>query len=166
MKRTSVRELGFTLIELLVVISIIGILAAMATLSFTGVQKQARDTQRKSDLAQYRSSLELFANSNSLYPGENSTVSADDTSSGLCKDLGVTSCPSDPKHSADATYDYKYQSDGSVITGAAVATKYVLWGKIENVTNMFWVVCSTGQSGKIASGTGISGGTCPAGLTP
>jgi prepilin-type N-terminal cleavage/methylation domain-containing protein len=43
---------GFTLIELLVVISLIGLLAALALVSYIGVQKQGRDTQRKSDLRQ------------------------------------------------------------------------------------------------------------------
>ncbi len=43
---------AFTLIEMLVVISLIGILAALAMVSFSSVQKQARDTARKSDLKQ------------------------------------------------------------------------------------------------------------------
>ena len=62
---------GFTLIEILVVISIIGVLASLALVSFAGTQKQARDTQRKNDLKQYQTSLENFANNNSsLYPSE------------------------------------------------------------------------------------------------
>lgn len=153
---------GFTLIELLVVISIIGVLATLVLVSFSPAQKQARDTQRKSDIKQYQNSLEMYASKgNGLFPGENSTVSADSTSGGLCGDLGLTSCSSDPKESTDATYDYKYQSDGSVSTGAAVATKYVLWAKLENSTN-YWVNCSNGKVGaKAQSGFSVSGGTCP-----
>ena len=41
---------AFTLIEMLVVISLIGILAALALVSFGVSQKQARDSARKSDL--------------------------------------------------------------------------------------------------------------------
>lgn len=161
---------GFTLIELLVVISIIGILAAMVVVSFTSSQKQARDVSRKSDLSQYRTLLESFGNKNSgLYPLYSSTTTA---SSSLCTaintSLGLTgSCSEDPKYANDNTYPrYKYQTDGSGSTGAASATQYVLWSKMENVTNMYWVVCSTGQSGKITSSTSINGGVCPDGLTP
>ena len=159
---------GFTLIELLIVISIIGILAAMVTISFMNTQRQARDTQRKSDLSQYRNALEAFASKNNgLFPGESALVSVDNTTGGLCFDLGMaSSCISDPKDSA--TYDYKYQSDGAVVTGAPVATQYVLWSKLENVTNTYWVVCSGGQSGKFASATppAPTGGGCLSPLTP
>ena len=60
---------GFTLIELLVVISIIGVLAGMSLVSYSTAQKQARDTERRSDLAQYRNGLANYAANNSgLYP--------------------------------------------------------------------------------------------------
>jgi len=155
---------GFTLIELLIVISIIGILAAMVTISFMNTQRQARDTQRKSDLSQYRNALETFASKNNgLFPGENQIVSANSIT-GFC----TTPCPIDPKYLADSTYDYKYQSDGAVVTGAPVATQYVLWAKLENVTNTYWVVCSGGQSGKFVSATAPAptGGGCLSPLTP
>ncbi len=61
--------MGFTLIELLVVISIIGILISIAIVSLTSVQKRARDGQRKSDLKQLQSSLEMYySNNNAAYP--------------------------------------------------------------------------------------------------
>jgi prepilin-type N-terminal cleavage/methylation domain-containing protein len=156
---------GFTLIELLVVISIIGILAGMVIISFTSSQKQARDTERKSDLSQYRTLLEAYANKNNgLYPSRNANA-GQPASSILCTDLVLTECPEDPKYVSDNTYQYKYQSNGTG-GGTVTGTTYVLWAKLENVTNMFWVVCSTGQSGKIVSSTTFTGGACPAGLTP
>jgi prepilin-type N-terminal cleavage/methylation domain-containing protein len=169
-KVQSTKYSAFTLIELLVVISIIGILAGMVLVSFTSSQKQARDTSRKSDLSQYRTLLESFANkNNSLYPlYSSSTPASGNPCTAMNTSLGLTgSCPEDPKYSVDSTYlQYQYQSDGTGSTGAASATQYVLWSKLENTTNMYWVVCSTGRSGKIASTTIISGGACPAGLTP
>lgn len=157
MKKNS---LAFTLVELLVVISVIGVLASIVLVSFTGSQKQARDTQRKSDIKQYQLALENFANKNNgLYPRRNSTVSADTT---LCTDLGLTTCPSDPREVKDATFDYKYQSNGTLSDGTAAASNYVLWGPIENVTTTtYWVVCSNGKSGQTTTGIPPSGGTCP-----
>ncbi len=154
---------GFTMIELLVVVSIIGLLAALALVSFTGSQKQARDSARKSDLRQYSTSLEGFANKNDgLYPmyAVASGVTAS-SPTGLCGDLGLETCPEDPKNSNDPSYYYRYQSDGAASDGSATATDYVLWGILENSTD-YWVVCSTGQVGaKAQSGFGVSGGACP-----
>lgn len=150
---------GFTLIELLVVISIIGLLAGIALVSFTGSQRQARDTQRKADLKQYQTSLENYANKNNgLYPARSATVPADTT---LCTDLGLTGCPPDPKSSQDPSFTYNFQSNSSAAPGTPAATAYVLWAKLENTTD-YWVVCSSGKVGaKTQVGFGVSGGNCP-----
>lgn len=134
---------GFTLIELLVVISIIGIISALVTVSFTSSQKQARDTKRKSDLKFYQSALEVDANK---YDGfyiswPSSRVPASST---LCSSLGLDNCPEDAKNSVDATtYTYYYLSNGS-LSGSHTATSYVLWAKLEYTTG-YWVSCSTGS---------------------
>lgn len=150
---------GFTLIELLVVMSIISALTALTIVSFLPAQKQARDTQRKSDLKQYQNSLELFANKNNgLYPSRN-TAGGDRASVNLCKDLGMTTCPEDPKYTSDPTQVYDYQSDGSG-SGNPDATSYVLWDKTEFKAGYF-VICSNGKAGTPATLPTISGGTCP-----
>jgi prepilin-type N-terminal cleavage/methylation domain-containing protein len=152
---------GFTMIELLVVIAIIGILASLALISFSGSQKQARDSQRKSDLKQYQNALELFANQNNgLYPSR-TDISGASASTTLCDDLAISTCPEDPRNADDASFIYKYQSNGTG-AGAADATSYVLWGKLENVsTTTYWVLCSTGVVGKVTSGIPPTGGVCP-----
>jgi len=131
---------GFTLIEMLVVISIIGILAALTLVSYSGAQKQARDTERRSDLNQYRNGLESFAASNNgAYPiASNDLVSSNLCGSGLPLEGYLASCPSDP--TGGTGYGYRYDSDGS---------SYTLWGLLETGDN--WMICSNGKSGKSAS---------------
>lgn len=160
LKKTNKK--GFTLIEMLVVISLIGILAALATVSFSSSQKQARDAARKSDLRQYQNAIEAYGNLTSgLYPSRTSSVSA---YSSLCSDLNSKiepdiSCSQDPKNASDSSYDYKYISNGTG-SGTASATSYVIWGKLENTsTTTYWIICSTG---KIGSGTTTpSSSSCP-----
>lgn len=59
---------GFTLIELLIVIAIIGILSAILMANLVGVRQRARDAQRKSDLRQIQSALELYRADVGSYP--------------------------------------------------------------------------------------------------
>lgn len=60
---------GFTLIELLVVIGIIAILTGLVAFNFNQARMRARDVQRKNDLAQLKSALELYRNDNNQkYP--------------------------------------------------------------------------------------------------
>lgn len=68
-KRDLKNEFGFTLIELLIVISIITILILILFVSFTQVQKNARDSQRKSDLQTVAGALQRFYSDYSHYPG-------------------------------------------------------------------------------------------------
>jgi len=59
---------GFTLIELLVVISIISVLSALLMANFIGVRQRGRDAERKSDLRQIQSALELYRADAGGYP--------------------------------------------------------------------------------------------------
>jgi len=157
MKFKSIKKLtcGFTLLEMLVVISIIGILASLITVSFLSSQKQARDTQRKSDLSQYRTSLENFSNAHSgFYPVSISVTNP--SSSSFCSSLGISgTCPDDPKA---PDYNYKYISNGTA--GQTNATLYVMWARLENFSPLkYWIVCSTGKAGTVTTQPSTS--TCP-----
>lgn len=59
---------GFTLIELLVVISIIGILLAILTASFTEARQQSRDKIRMSTMKEVELALEVYKAQNGRYP--------------------------------------------------------------------------------------------------
>lgn len=62
------RQEGFTIVELLIVIVVIGILATLVIVTFTGIQQKARDSKRKTDVNAIQSSLENFYGSNNYYP--------------------------------------------------------------------------------------------------
>lgn len=132
---------GFTLIELLVVISIIGILASLTFVSYSGAQKQTRDTERRSDLNQVRNALENFSASNDgLYPGRSNRQNIQDD---LCNDLAdfISACPDDP-----GAFVYYYETETTCWGGNVCATRYVLAVELE--TGDYWEVCSTGEAGK------------------
>jgi len=62
------RQSGFTIVELLIVIVIIGILATLVIVTFSGVQQKARDTERKTDINSVQKQLEAFYANKGYYP--------------------------------------------------------------------------------------------------
>jgi type II secretory pathway pseudopilin PulG len=122
-----------------VVISIIGILASLTLVSYTGAQKQTRDTQRRSDLNQYRNALENYASANNgLYPAGISSIS-DLCGEGNPLDTSfIAACPVDPLNTEDYAYGFFSSAGGD---------EYLIYGGLE--TGGFWEICSNGKSGKV-----------------
>ena len=112
-------ETGFTLIELLIVITIIGILASLLMSNFIGVRQRARDSQRKSDLRQIQSALELWRADQGTYP-----TGAVITSCGNQLQCTIIGCstpvtymqkiPCDPLGTSSSPIPYIFNSDGSL----------------------------------------------------
>jgi len=71
LSQSDIKVRGFTLIELLVVISIIAILMAVATVSYSKVQQWARDQKRQTDLAQIATALQRYYQDHGFYPNTN-----------------------------------------------------------------------------------------------
>jgi len=59
---------GFTIVELLIVIVIIGILATLVIVTFTGIQQKARDSQRKTDIGAVNSHVTAYYAETGTYP--------------------------------------------------------------------------------------------------
>jgi len=72
MKKNN-KKFGFTLVELLISISIIAILSVVLAVSFSNVQKNARDQRRISDLKTVQSAAEQYFLLKGSYPTSNAT---------------------------------------------------------------------------------------------
>lgn len=59
---------GFTIVELLIVIVVIGILAGLVIVTYNGIQKKARDTERKTDINALHGQLEAYQAQLGKYP--------------------------------------------------------------------------------------------------
>jgi len=97
---------GFTLIELLVVISIIGMLVAVAAVSFSSTQQRARNSRRIQDMEALQKAMEMYysvgikdvaASGKGQYPVAISSTN-------LTANLGLA-VPLDPQTSSNYIYN-------------------------------------------------------------
>jgi len=112
---------GFTLLELLVVISIIGIIMAIGSVSFSTAQKKGRDSRRQGDMKAIQKSLEQYYALANGYPA---SITSGGSITYLTNTL-MNLVPYDPKNSG--TYVYTYTVDAP-----AVKTVYCLCALLEN----------------------------------
>lgn len=121
-------EKGFTLIELLIVISIIGVLAGLASFNFQQARERSRDVQRKSDLKQIQNALEIYKNDQRIqvYP-DTATWETDLVSGEYMKEI-----PVDPREQrTDGSWvDYSYTLD------VGDSLKYTLVTCLENESDV------------------------------
>ncbi len=123
------RQKGFTLVELLVVIAIIGILSTLIMTNFIGVRQRARDAQRKADLRQIQSALEIYRSDIGAYPQVKSSpyrlnTNACPAESSLTNSNNTSTymqlIPCDPSGATNWNGgNYYYYSDGTTYTLAA-----------------------------------------------
>jgi len=93
---------GFTLFELLVSISIIAILTAIASMSFSGAQKKARDSKRISDMNSVQKAAEQYYSFSSYVYPSNTNVAWTATNGQTVLDV----FPADPKQTGWTGYVY------------------------------------------------------------
>ena len=130
---------GFTLIELLVVIVIIGLLTTLGVVNYLDARARARDAQRKANLQQVQSALEIYRSDQQAYPASIPACG------GSLRDPGNTTTymqkiPCDPTNTGQYTYRY-------VVSGST----YSLIGCLENVND--------GQKDTTNNSTYCTGGT-------
>lgn len=121
--KSLVKSRGFTIVELLVVIIVIGILASIGIISYSGYQKTVTVAQLKSDLNGAATAMEDARNFGNSYPVSlPSTFEPDQTISlsGGSNDGGKTYCI-DSSSSKDLSLQY-YIDSVSVLQGAQLGT--------------------------------------------
>ncbi len=121
-KNISKFKKGFTLIELLLVMVIIGIMATAGVVNYIAVRERARDAERKADLVQLRSAVELYKADQGSYPTSLSTCGSSLQNSGI---VYMQSVPCDPSTLSD--YDY--------IPGGTPPSSYYLVACLENTND-------------------------------
>ncbi len=96
---------GFTLLELLVVVALIGILLALAAVSFSQAQKKSRNAKRQSDIQKISLSLEDYFGDHHKYPTQLSCLTGTDNTCEVPNDkVYVDPVPVDPQ--TNAAYSY------------------------------------------------------------
>lgn len=137
LKKRYAGQSAFTIIELLVVIVIIGILATIIFIFYTGTRTRAIDTSLQADLKSASTQLELDKTSNDLYP---STKEEANGGKGL-------------KPSTGTTFDYIYSagSNSYCLTATKEDRSYYL-----DSTNRFPRIgsCQTGSFARTWGGIG------------
>lgn len=110
-ERMGMKKRGFTIVELLIVIVVVGILAAISIVAYSGIQGKARDAQRLQDIKTIQKALELYKTQYGNYPVAMGTPNASGWETSLSgsfipslKSSGVvSSVPVDPKNSVTST---------------------------------------------------------------
>jgi len=151
MKKSTVR--GFTIVELLIVVVVIAVLAAITTVAYNGIQKRARDGQRKQDIAAIQKALEMYYIDNNEYPpGSGSTsingswsTTADGSWANLETELKpyLSKLPADPIStpnqplSGTTGYNYSYFADqAGTYCSTTRGQVYILNYHLENETSV------------------------------
>ena len=118
------RKRGFTIVELLVVIVVIGILAAITIVSYTGLSSKANVASLQSDLNNASKAIKLFQITNSNYPDSVSTSCSTSTATILCT-----------KASSGTTYQYAVNNSTNPQSFYLTATKNSTTYKISSNTS-------------------------------
>lgn len=132
----KVASKGFTIVELLIVIVVIGILAALVVVTYSGIQQKARDTERKTDINAVHVLVEAYQAESGKYPTLANINDADFRAANL-KGLDPAALQ-DPKGTAQTLVDTPAANEYSYVptpadcdNATADCTSYTLTATLE-----------------------------------
>jgi Tfp pilus assembly protein PilE len=156
---TRYRKNGFTVVELIVIIVVIGILAGISIVGYSGLQERSRDAERKADIESIQSVLETYRDQTGEYPNQEQAITNGET---FFDDQRLTEAALvAPKATSGTTSsliwgattdvaEYGYQSfkgDGTdCLTAPDLCTKYSLSYKPETNLTVLTILSKYGQS--------------------
>lgn len=136
---------GFTLVELMIVITVIAILATIAVVTFTRVQKTARDSKRKEEMHSIVTALQGYYSEKSVYPiSATSTAASTALTSALTTNY-MSTVPTGPAGASGVNTDYMYITNAAGQTFALCATLEV--PTVIATGTAMWKVSSTNFGG-------------------
>ncbi len=115
MKWAKNKQNGFTIVELLIVVVVIGILAAIVTVAYSGITQRARDSERLSEMKSIEKALFLYHVDNGGYPTCSNTTYVPGATQSACFMDSIESSlvpeymadlPTDPVNSGNDRYRY------------------------------------------------------------
>ncbi len=145
------KQSGFTIVELLIVIVVIGTLAAMVIVAYTGITSSASDSAVKSNLANLVKQMEV---SKTLH-SENRYPTVDTEFYALQGGVKLTKNSYDPSVTNNVLICFK--SDGSgygIVAASKSTTRYYVSSAVTTPTQTAQVL--TGTTSSICSGIGIT----------
>ena len=137
---------AFTIIELLVVIVVIGILAAITIVSYTGITQRAVTSSLQSDLSNTSQQLKLYYQLYSSYPT-----------------AMTANCPTAP--TADNTYCLK-ASTGNTLTYTSITPNTFHLTDTNTNNNSYSATDSTSPAIATTTAGSSTGSSCPTGFIP
>ena len=147
MNRGHSKKKGFTIVELLIVVVVIGILASIVTVAYSGITQSARDSKRQADMKSIESALELYHIDNGGYPTcANVTYVPGAALNGCFMDSiapslvpqYMASLPMDPINSGNDRYRYAvgYKKTSATGFNGSQTDNFITGMKLETVSTL------------------------------